>query len=478
MADGTGASVDSVTKALSDYAASSTYEQLGPAAATATVNHLVDSIGVAIAGISTEPARVATRLARAAALKDGATVFGASFRTSPDLAAFANTIMVRTYDWNDGMQSPGGGHPSDMIPGILAIGEVEHASGIDVLGAIALAYEILGGLGAAANRKSFDQGLFMGTAVALACGRLLGLDKAGLAHAASLAITTAVPLQVNRWGALSMMKGAATAFAVRNGVFCARLAQQGFTSAPEPFEGHFGLWHILGEFQPLLPVLPDGPRVVEMSHQKPVPAETQVLGLLELVPRILEWTPVDQIEWIDIELSARAVHHVADPPKYDPHTRETADHSLPYMLAVNLIDGTLNLDSYRPERIRDPNLRPLMNKIRVTPNERFSQIRETGHYGVSLPAPARITVTTTDGRRFDEEVMYFRGHMRDPMTRADLDAKWDSICDGRLDDRQRDHLRSAWWAVESAPDIADLVVLLADVGASAGDAARRGGSRA
>ena len=110
--------------------------------------------------------------------------------------------MVRTYDWNDGMQAKGGGHPSDMIPGLLATAEVCGASGPDVLRAVALAYELLGGLGIVVERGVWDQGLFMGGATALACGRLLGLDRERLGQAASLAFTTAMPLSVHRWGEL------------------------------------------------------------------------------------------------------------------------------------------------------------------------------------------------------------------------------------------------------------------------------------
>src|SRR6201999_3944515 len=102
-------------------------------------------------------------------------------------------------------------------------------------------------------------------------------------------------------------------------------------------EGFYGLAHITGEFTPRLPVMPGGPSVMEMAHQKPVPAESQVLGLLDNVPDIRAWAAEDEIESIDIEMSERATRHVADPPKYDPQTRETADHSLPYMLAVALV---------------------------------------------------------------------------------------------------------------------------------------------
>jgi 2-methylcitrate dehydratase len=452
--------VDSTTERIVDYAIGFSKDDLTDAAFNSTVNHLVDTIAVGIAGTTAEASHIAVRLAATTRGEPGATVIGLGPGIAPDMAAFANAVMVRTYDWNDGMQARSGGHPSDMIPGLLAAGEIAHASGLDVLIATALAYELLGGLGASVARGPFDQGLFMGAAVALAAGRLLGLDRQQLGHAASLALTTALPLGVHRWGALSMMKGASTAFAVRNGVFSARLAGAGFTSAPEPVEGFYGLSTVLGEFQPRLPVLPDGPSVVEMSHQKPIPAESQVLGLLGLVPAVRAWTPVEEIDSIEVVLSERAVRHVADEAKFDPQNRETADHSLPFMLAVALIDGDISLDSYRPERFNDPLVRGLMAKMKVTASEEFSQLR-TVHEGVMRAHPVRVTFRTRSGQTFHEELRYHKGHYMDPMTPADIDVKFDKACRGVVSDPQRDVIRHAWWRVADVPDITEPVALLA-----------------
>jgi 2-methylcitrate dehydratase len=452
--------VDSTTRRLVDYAAGYSKDDLTDAAFTSTVNHVVDSIAVGIAGTTAESSRLAARLAATMKGEPGATVIGLGPGIAPDMAAFANAVMVRTYDWNDGMQAQSGGHPSDMIPALLAAGEITHSSGLDVLIAAALAYELLGGLGVSVARGHFDQGLFMGAAVALAGGRLLGLDREQLGHAASLALTTALPLGVHRWGALSMTKGASTAFAVRNGLFSALLAREGFTSAPEPVEGYFGLAAALGEFEPRLPVLPGGPSVMEMSHQKPVPAESQVLGLLGLVPAVRAWTPVDEIESIDVVMSKRAARHVADAAKFDPQNRETADHSLPFMLASALLDGDISLDSYRTERFNDPAIRGLMAKMTVTGSEEFTKIR-AAQEGVMRAHPVRVTFRTRSGQVMSEDLRYHKGHYRDPMTKADLDAKFDKACRGVVGPAQRDRIREAWWNVADAPDIAEPVALLA-----------------
>jgi 2-methylcitrate dehydratase len=454
-----GRTMDNTTAMLVDYTLSFGADLAEPVRVSA-LNHIVDTVAVAIAGTTAESAQIAAQVAASTRSEPGATLIGSGTNFSPDMAAFANSIMVRTYDWNDGMQAKGGGHPSDMIPGLFAAAEIAHSSGAELIAATTLAYELLGGLGVAFDRKHFDQGFFMGAATALACGRLLGLTRDQLGNAASLALTLALPLGVHRWGELSMTKGASTAFAVRNGVFCAMLARDGFTSAPAAIEGYFGLWHITGEFTPRLPVCPGGPSVMEMAHQKPYPAESQVLGLLDLVPKIRAWTSVDQIESIELEMSERTVRHVADPPKYDPRTRETADHSLPYMLAVALVDGELTLHSYRPERYLDPALRPVMKKISAKGSDDLTIIREQVD-GVTRAHPSRITIRTKQGTEMHEELRYHKGHFRDPMTRSDIDLKFDRACAGIIGPDQRDRIRNAWWGLADVPDAAAVIQLLA-----------------
>ncbi|MFI5269339.1 MAG: MmgE/PrpD family protein, partial [Chloroflexota bacterium] len=421
------------------------------------------TVAVAIAGYDSEPARIAADFASLVHSDRGATVFGHGISTSPELAAFANAIMVRTYDWNDGMLARGGGHPSDMTSGILAVAEVCHSSGLDTLVAMTLAYELLGGLGSEITilEHALGPGTGMGAATALAAGKLLGLDREQLANAASLALVPNLPLAVSRWGELSMMKGATTAFAVRAGVFAAMLAGKGFTSAGEPFEGIYGLHKMLGPFEVKLPALPDGPRVVQMSHQKPIPADTQGLALLDLVPKIRAWAKAEDIESIDIDAPEHAARHVGDEAKYDPRTRETADHSLPYMLAVALVDGEITLASYKPERFLDPALRPLMRKIAMHPDEAMTKLNKTAIVGATRPTPRRITVRTKDGRELVEEVMWHKGTMHNPMTRDDINAKLDTICRNVVDHAKRERIRSAWWNITEAPDVAEPIKTLA-----------------
>lgn len=445
--------MDKTTERLVSYTSAFSESDLSEAAMTKATDLLLDSIACAVAGVGSDPARIITRVAQRVQSNPSATVFGYGLQTSPELAALANAMMVRTYDYNDAYF----GHPSDMMSGVLAAGEVAHCSGIQILTAIALAYEIYGAFERSAPRvkSGFDQGTFMNVGVALAAGKLWGFTQDQLSNAASLALVPNLPLGVSRWGFLSMMKGCATAFSVRSGVFAAMLAEEGFTSAPEPYEGIYGLHHITGSFDLRLPLDPLQ-RVVEMAYIKPIPAENNTIGVIELAPRIREWTPLDEIESIDIEIATGYEVHLADEPKYDPKTRETADHSFPYILARALVDGGITLDSYTPERIADPSIRPLMRKIRVHGSDELRRIMSESKGPEAKPA--KIRVRTTSGREFVRELMGHSGHPDRPAStrREIINTKLD-LCAKAVQMRpeQRERVREAWWNVAKAADIGE-----------------------
>ena len=451
--------MDKTTQQLVDYTMEFSLCGMTESAVNVTKDRLFDSIACAIVGSRTEPSRITAKVAGTIHSDQPATVFGYGIKTSPEVAALANTGMVRTYDYNDGHDG-GGGHASDMIAGSLAAGEAAHCSGMEVLGAIALSYEISGGLGIEghSNRLGFDQGTFQNVAVALAVGKLWGLTGDQLGNAASLALVPNLPLSVSRWGELSMMKGSATSFSTRNGVFAAMLAREGFTSAPEPFEGIYGFHHFSGPFTVHLPMLPDK-LSIEGSKTKFWPAEGNVQGLLDLVPKIREWATLDEIESIEVTIPEHLVIHLADEPKYDPQTRETADHSLPYMLVVALQDGSVTVDSYEPERYLDPSLRPLLRKVKVYGSEEYDRLFRAPTFlrdGYGPPRPALIKIQRKDGGSFEEEVLHHKGHPTNPMSQNDFNTKLD-LCSADLTSEQRERIREAWWNVDRASDICEVM---------------------
>jgi len=184
-----------------------------------------------------------------------------------------------------------------------------------------------------------------------------------MAQAVSLAVIPHVPTRRTRAGSLSMWKGCATAGAARNGIFAATLAARGMTGPPEPFEGPEGIWdQVTGPFALSIDPPEPGRYVIERSLLKSRPAEYNAQGPLDLVIDLRSEVPHEAVERIDVDtywLCWSEIGH--EPAKWDPQNRETADHSLPYLLAVGMIDGRVALSSFTAERIADPALRPLMN---------------------------------------------------------------------------------------------------------------------
>jgi 2-methylcitrate dehydratase len=461
--------MDKNSAILVDFTQGFSLEDVPAVAADAGLKHVVDAVVCAIAGYDTAPAQAAVRAARHA--PGAATVFGAGFSAAPPYAAMANAVMVRVLDWNDGMLARGGGHPSDMIPGILAVAEVADASGHDVLEAVVLAYELLGGIGnvAPSNRRGWDQGLFMAVAVALAVGKLQGLTAEQLGHALSLAVISAVPLLVTRRGALSMWKGAATSVAVRHALDCVTLAKEGMTGPSEPFEGTMGVFdQLTGPFEVQLPANPGGRWVTEISHMKRYPAESHSQSLLGFVPSIREWSAVEDITAIEVECYWEMFNAIGSHASvWDPQNRETADHSLPYLLAVALIDGEVGLRSFDPDRIADPALRPVMAKISVRENPEFTaEYRPRGQELAAAPH-VRITVRRRDGEVLVHDLSYPKGHSMNPLTVADVDAKLHRAT-AAFGDEEREALRAAWWSMAEAPRIASVIRTVSGFGHTVG----------
>jgi 2-methylcitrate dehydratase len=460
--------MDKNSAILVDFTEGFFLDEVPPSAVAAGLRHLVDGLVCAVAGQGTDPAQAAVRVARATESAAGATVIGAGFRSDPGHAAMANAIMIRTLDWNDGMLARGGGHPSDMIPAVVATAELNGATGRQVLEAVVLAYELLGGIGnvAPSNRRGWDQGLFMAPSVALAVGRMRGLTRSQLANALSLSVVSAVPLLVTRRGALSMWKGAATSVAIRHALDCVDLAAEGMTGPSDPFEGTMGVFdQLTGAFEVQLPTHPGGRWVTEISHMKQFPAESHSQSILGFVPRIREWAAVDDLATIEIECYWEMFNAIGSHPSvWDPQNRETADHSLPYLVSVALVDGEIGLHSFDPDRVADPALRPVMQKVSVRENPEFtSEYRPPGH-GLAAHPHVRVTVTTHDGRTMTEDLRFPKGHPENPMNDADVDVKINRATADTFDDAGRRRLRTALWSIPEAPGTAEVMSVLADFG--------------
>jgi 2-methylcitrate dehydratase len=282
----------------------------------------------------------------------------------------------------------------------------------------------------------------------------LGLDEAQLGNAIALACTANVPLRQTRSGALTMWKGCAAPAAAKDGLFAALLAREGMTGPSAAFEGRHGLWdQVTGRFEPA--PLGGGPNLgVERTGFKYFPTEYNSLVLLELMLKLRPQVRLEEIESIHVETYHFTYAEIgSEPAKWRPTTRETADHSLPYLLAVLLVDGEITIQSFSEARIRDPLLPQLMDRIHIRENDDF-----TARYPHSIEG--RIEVRTGDGRRLIEAGSYPLGHPRNPMTDDQLSAKYQRLCQGIMDASRAERLLEGLWHMDQYDDVRTLTGLI------------------
>jgi 2-methylcitrate dehydratase len=303
-------------------------------------------------------------------------------------------------------------------------------------------YEVFGALAdhVALRDRGWDQGVFVAPASAAGAGLLLGLSVQEMADSIAIAITANVATRQTRAGELAMWKGCATAAAAKAGFFAAQLAKAGMTGPTAAFEGRHGLCEqVTGPFE--LGALGGAgrPFAIERTNFKFFAAEYHAQAPLAVALALRNKVRVEEIETLDVQIYAMAHSEIgSEPAKWDPQTRETADHSLPYMLAVALVDGRITPASFEPKRYLDPSLRPIMNRIRVAENPELTR-RFPGEL------PSQIDVTTRSGLRFTERAEYPKGHARNPMTDGDVETKFRDLAESVLGRAQAaDALETLW----------------------------------
>jgi 2-methylcitrate dehydratase len=424
--------MDRTTEQLARYATGLRYEDVPPPALHWAKKLLIDAIACAVGGYHGAPSVVARRLAAHTSGIPPARILGSGALTSMEAATFANSVMVRYLDFNDTYTSIGEGHPSDALPALIT------------------AYEVYNALCDATSLrdKGWDHGYFVVFAAAVGAGKLLGLDLAQMGNAIALAAGPNVPTRQTRSGELTMWKGCACAASARGGVFAALLAREGMTAPTAAFEGRHGVWEqVTRPFELATLGGTDRGLGIERTGIKFFPTEyhSQIpLGLaLELRKKI---APED-IDSVHVETYHLAWSEIgSEREKWDPKTRETADHSLPYMLACALSDGAVSVAMFEDARIGDPGLRPLMNRIKVSENPAFTRAFPRAMMN-------RIEIVTRNGERHAAEGQYPKGHLENPMTDVEVEQKYHALCREALGRSRSDALLDALWTLERAPEI-------------------------
>ena len=450
-----------IVEQLSAYATALRYEDLPPDVVVQAKRLIVDSVGCALGGYASAPAKIAREMAATVTSSRPANVIGSGASSSIDMATFANGVMLRFLDFNDGYTSKGeSGHPSDSIAAILTVADALGRSGKDVIAATVLAYEVFCRICDEVDLKplGFDHVTVGGMASTAAAARLFGLAEKDIAQALNLGIAPNVALYQTRIGHVSMWKGCAYANASRNAVFAAMLASRGMTGPAPIFEGVGGYFKAVtrSPFQ----LAKFGGRdtaykILECSIKRfPLGqySQTVVEAALELRAKVAS---VDDIAEIRIETVTAAVRLMAgDPEKWTPATRETADHSMPYTVAVALIYGKVESQHFDDNYLRDPQILALARRVKVAISEEADR---------HMPHAMRchFTLTTKAGATHATMVDDHKGHYKNPMSEAEIEAKFRPLTAGVLKPAQTDRLLGALWRLEEQANMHDLMVMTA-----------------
>lgn len=444
--------MDAVTEAIARYAVDLSPDDVNVAAIHGMKRRLVDSMGCALGGLRGEPTEIARKVAASTHGEPSARVFFTGEVTTVDMAAFANGLMVRYLDFNDTYMAREGGHPSDVIAGTLAVADTMHASGRDAMLATIAAFETVCALAESErlSARAIDHSVHVAVGTAVGASRLMGLDFAQTAHAVSMAVVSNVSLKVARDGHLSMWKAGSAANASRSGVFSARLASMGMTGPDEPFASSGGIFGLMDEHT-TVPIFggTGQPFHTDRSSIKFFPAQynaqAPIWAALELREQMNGATPDELV----VYSYRTAVTSSADPTKWSVTDRETADHSIPYLVAVALIDGEVTPAQFTPERIADPATAALMQRVQVREDESMTK-------AFPQTQAARIEASA-GGQRYDVLISSAKGHEKNPASDEDIERKFRMLARDVASTEVADAMLARIWAFDTEADVSEWV---------------------
>jgi 2-methylcitrate dehydratase len=433
---------DEVAALIGDFAAN-VPDQLDARARRAAKAVLIDSLAVSMGALTHAAAQAARRHAYRFPAVEGCVIWGSARRATPDIAALTNGVLLRCYDYNDffvGRRNSG--HPSDMVAGVIAAAEWADVSGEKLLSALALGYEVVAAAFDAFSTAPGGWDYTNLTALGATCAiaRVLGLDAAQAREALAM---TVVPHfasdeiesgDLNRRGDLTMWKRFNGSDAVRNGLQACLLAQVGVEGAVRPFVGKHGFIRKLANTsEESIPVLKERlaakrplSRIAE-TYMKRWPvgslAQSAIQAALQARAKVSDPERIKQVRVFAEEGAYDHLVKIRTAP-YAPISRETADHSLPYIVAAAVLDGYVRTDSFAPARVLDPKRqRFVADKVVAAPAPELGTIAGGKHKRAEAGYLGRVEIEMVDGTVVRGDAKPFPGHPRNPFSDADLAAK-------------------------------------------------------
>jgi 2-methylcitrate dehydratase len=452
---------------------------------------LIDSIAVAIAALRDPAAQNARKHAyRFAAGRQGCVIWGTRKRVLPELAALANGVLLRCHDYNDffvGLRNSG--HSSDILSAVIAAAEWTDAPGKKLISAIAVGYEMVGAAFDAFSTAAggWDYTTLMQLGATAAIARLLDLNASRTREAMGM---TVVPHfasdeiesgELNRRGDLSMWKRFNGADAVRNSLQACLLAQVGVEAAVRPFAGKCGFVQKMSMKDDPLPLLRErlDPRKplgrVNDAFLKRWPvgslAQSAIQAALQARSQIKDLSQVRRIRVFAEEGAYDHLVKIRQDP-WRPISRETADHSLPYIVAAAVLDGAITVGSFTPKIVRSPERQAFIGKVTCTPALELGSHAMGKHKRVEMGYLSRVEIELEDGTVAHGEARPFPGHHKNPFSDADLNDKLREYVEPVAGRERAARLTSLLWSLDKVKSTRELTALLAFGGRIDIDSAR------
>jgi 2-methylcitrate dehydratase len=450
--------MSTVTRTMADWAASLNYEDLPAEVVTETKRFLMDSVGCALGGAQQHDVHIAREVLGECAGSGNATVLITGEKWDPVSASLLNALMIRVMDYNDIYWKQDPSHPSDIIPAAMAAAERAGRSGRDLLVGIALAYEFEQRLCEVSFPGVREIGWHHATLTAaaspIAAGRMLGLTAEQMQHAIGISASRHCTTGSVTAGKLTMMKNTVDPMATQSGVIAALLAEKGYTGPEHVLDGKEGFSHVFDsewKFSILTDGLGESWRILQCG-MKFFPTEALTHAPISATLDLINGHDLaaDEVETVTIYSLARAADILADPSKYDPRTKETADHSLPFVIAAAVADRQVTPLQFTNAKIMDEKIRAQLPKVKVIADPEIEAV---------FPElqRVRVVIRTTDGREVTKELDYPKGDPRNPLTNDEISGKFKALAEGIATASDVERMQSAINRTEQFDDVREFM---------------------
>ena len=450
---------------------------------------LIDSIAVALGALTHPAAHVARRNAyRFTVEGEGCVLWGTSRRVFPELAALTNGVLLRCFDYNDFFVGErNSGHPSDMVAGVIAAAEWKNVSGTALLEALAVGYEVVAAMFDAFSTAPGGWDYTNLTAIGACCAiaRVLKLDAEQAAEALGMTVIPHLAsdevesCELNARGDLTMWKRFNGSDAVRNALQACYLASAGAEAAVRPFVGKLGFIHKLanttGDGAAILAErLAPGrtPARITETNMKRWPVGSVAQSAIQAALSARSAIPdAGRIAAVRVFAEEGAYDHlvaIRDDP-WHPFSRETADHSLPYIVGAAVLDGYVTTRSFAPPTVNDPQRQRFLEKVTVQPAPELGTISGGKHARAAAGYLSRVEIETVDGTVIHGEAKPFPGHPRNPFSDADFEGKLRENAEPFLGAEQTGRLTTFLFDIDRAGTVRELTAHLSITGPNAID---------